>query len=80
MGRGGAIAAKIARKKRHGAAPVPTPYRPRAQLVIESLPEPPAAAAPAGAQRGGAPLPGPQAGPAQRMAERRRREAQQVQR
>jgi hypothetical protein len=54
----------------------------RVALPMETLPDPPAAAAPAGAQGGGDPLSGPQAGPtpAQLMAERRRRlEAQQVQ-
>jgi len=78
MGRDG-IAATFKRKKRHGEAPAPTPYRPRAALVTEQLPEPPAAA-PAGAHSFGDPLPGPQAGPtpAQRMAERQRREAQQA--
>jgi hypothetical protein len=59
LGRGGAIAAKITRKKHHGEAPAPAPYRPRAALVTESLPDPPAAAAPAGAQGAGAPLPAP---------------------
>jgi hypothetical protein len=60
---------------------IPTPYRTRAALPLETLPEPPAAAAPAGAQGAGDPLPGPQAGPtpAQRMAERRRLEAQRQQ-
>jgi hypothetical protein len=72
------------RDKGYASAPlIPTPYRPRAALLpLEDLPEPPAVAAPAGAQSAGAPLPGPQAGvtPAQLMAERRRRrETQQVQ-
>jgi hypothetical protein len=73
LGRGGAIAAKITRRKHHGEMPAPTPYRPHAALPLETLPEPPA---PAGAQSAGAPLSGPQAGPtpAQRIAERRRRE------
>jgi len=35
---------------------IPTPYRPRAGVVLETLPEPPAAAAPAGAQGVGDPL------------------------
>ncbi len=71
------------RDKGYPSAPlIPTPYRPCAALPLENLPEPPAAAAPAGAQGAGAPPSGPQAGPtpAQLMAERRRRqEAQQVQ-
>jgi hypothetical protein len=61
MGRDG-VAATFKRKKRHGEAPRPTPFRPCAALVTESLPEPPPAAAPAGAQSAGVPLPGPQAG------------------
>jgi hypothetical protein len=74
LGRDG-IAAKIARRKRHGEAPAPTPYRPRAALVTEDLPEPPPAAAPAGAHSAGAPLPAPAGAltPAQRMAARRAR-------
>ena len=48
VGRDG-IAAKYAKRKRHGSAPTPAPYRPPARLEIEDLPEPPASA-PLGAQ------------------------------
>ena len=36
MGRDG-LAAKIARRKRHGEAPTPAPYRPRAGTVFVSV-------------------------------------------
>jgi hypothetical protein len=74
LGRDQDIAATFKRKKHHGEAPVPTPYRQRTQLVLETLLEPPAVAAPAGAQGAGAPLSAPAgAAPAHRMAERQRR-------
>jgi hypothetical protein len=55
VGRGQDVKATYQRRKTHGTAPAPAPYRPRARLEIEDLPEL-GAVAPAGAHSFGAPL------------------------
>jgi hypothetical protein len=41
IGRGQQVKATYQQRKRHGAAPMPAHYRPRVELAIEDLPEPP---------------------------------------
>jgi hypothetical protein len=45
LGRGQDVKATYQRRKTHGTAPTPAPYRPRTRLEMEDLPEPPPAAA-----------------------------------
>jgi len=73
LGRGQDVKATYQRRKHHGTAPTPAPYRPRPRLEIEDLPEPPAAAAPLGAQDGGAPLLAPAGAPLAGAVERLQR-------